>query len=147
LIGNLEKKAFISLLYAILDVNRATIDLARAGHCPMIYVSETAQGMIRPSGLGLGLTDGEIFSSSTEEKKLRLKKGDVCLFYTDGITESRNEEGEEFGYERLVALAAEIRNQSAREIQDRILNEIRAYCGKTAFSDDLTLVVIKWLGT
>jgi serine phosphatase RsbU (regulator of sigma subunit) len=146
LIGNLEKKAFISLLYAILDVNRATIDLARAGHCPMIYVSENEQDMIRPSGLGLGLTDGEIFSISTEEKKLRLKKGDVCLFYTDGITESRNEGGEEFGYERLVALAAEIRNQSAREIQDRILSEIRAYCGKTAFSDDLTLVVIKWLG-
>jgi len=144
---NLEKKAFISLLYAILDVRKSTIELARAGHCPMIYVSDNGQDMVRPSGLGLGLTDGEIFSNATEEKTIRLRKGDLCLFYTDGITESRNEAGEEFGYERLVQLAGQIRSQSAHEIQDRILNEIRAYCGKAAFDDDLTLVVIKWLGT
>jgi len=147
LIDNLEKKAFISLLYAILDVRKSTIELARAGHCPMIYVSDNGQDMVRPSGLGLGLTDGEIFSNATEEKTIRLRKGDLCLFYTDGITESRNEAGEEFGYERLVQLAGQIRSQSAHEIQDRILNEIRAYCGKAAFDDDLTLVVIKWLGT
>ncbi|HLA69498.1 MAG TPA: SpoIIE family protein phosphatase [Bacteroidota bacterium] len=147
LIGNLEKKAFISLLYVILDVKRATLELARAGHCPMIHISGNEKDMIRPSGLGLGLTNGEIFSNATEEKTILLKKGDLCLFYTDGITESRNEAGEEFGYERLVMLAAEIQNQSAREIQDRILTEIKAYCGKAAFGDDLTLVVMKWLGT
>ena len=147
LIGNLEKKAFISLLYVILDVKHATLELARAGHCPMIHISGNEKDMIRPSGLGLGLTNGEIFSNATEEKTILLKKGDLCLFYTDGITESRNEAGEEFGYERLVMLAAEIQNQSAREIQDRILTEIKAYCGKAAFGDDLTLVVMKWLGT
>ena len=147
LIDSLEKRAFISLMYAILDVERSTLGLARAGHCPMIHISGNDNDMVRPSGLGLGLTDGEIFNNATEEKTIFLKKGDLCVFYTDGITESRNEEGEEFGYERLVSLAAEIRNESAAKIQDRILREIRAYCGKTAFGDDLSLVVLKWLGT
>jgi serine phosphatase RsbU (regulator of sigma subunit) len=113
----------------------------------MIHISGNNRDMVRPSGLGLGLTDGEIFDNATEEKTIRLQKGDLCLFYTDGITEARNEAGDEFGYERLMSIAAEIRNQSAREIQDRILSEIRAYCGTTAFGDDLTLVVLKWLGT
>ena len=147
LIGSLEKKSFVSLMYAIIDVEKSTLELARAGHCPMIHISGNSRDMVRPSGLGLGLTDGEIFNTATEEKTILLKKGDLCLFYTDGITESRNEAGEEFGYERLLSIAAEIRNQSAREIQDRILGEIRAYCGITAFGDDLTLVVVKWLGT
>jgi serine phosphatase RsbU (regulator of sigma subunit) len=147
LIGSLEKKAFVSLMYAIVDVEKSTLELARAGHCPMIHISGNNRDMVRPSGLGLGLTDGEIFDNATEEKTIRLQKGDLCLFYTDGITEARNEAGDEFGYERLMSIAAEIRNQSAREIQDRILSEIRAYCGTTAFGDDLTLVVLKWLGT
>ena len=147
LIENLEKKAFISLLYAILDVPASTLRLARAGHCPMIHVSGTKTEMIRPNGLGLGLTNGELFSKSTEERTISLKKGDLCLIYTDGITESRNEAGDEFGYDRLMKLAVEVRESSAPEIQDRILSEIRAYCGKTAFEDDMTLVVVKWLGS
>lgn len=147
LMGNLEKKSFISLLYAILDVREATLELARAGHCPVIHVSEKGRHMIRSSGLGLGLTNGELFEKSTEQKTLHLSGGDLCLFYTDGITEARNEAGEEFGYERLMDLAAEIRTLPAGEIQNRILTEIRTYCGKAAFGDDLTLVVLKWLGS
>ncbi len=146
LMENLERKAFISVLYAIYDTARSTVTLARAGHCPMILVSGTGHRLIRPNGLGLGLTEGELFQSSTEELTLTLKPGDVCLLYTDGITEARNSDGEEFGYDRLVKLANAIHHLSALEIQNRILLEIRAYCSKAGFEDDLTLVVIKWLG-
>jgi serine phosphatase RsbU (regulator of sigma subunit) len=146
LMENLERKAFISVLYAIYDPTASTVTLARAGHCPMIRISGAEHELIRPNGLGLGLTEGDLFETSTEERTLRLRHGDVCIFYTDGITEARNTEGEEFGYERLVNLAREIHAFSAREIQDRILSEIRAYCGKAGFEDDLTLVVVKWRG-
>lgn len=146
LMENLERKAFISILYAIYDTGRSTVTLARAGHCPMILISQGSHELIRPNGLGLGLTEGDLFQTSTEERTLALKPGDVCLLYTDGITEARNSEGEEFGYERLVELAGAIHRLRAHEIQDRILSEIRAYCGKAGFEDDLTLVVVKWLG-
>ena len=146
LMENLERKAFISILYAIYDTARSTVTLARAGHCPMILVSETGLQLIRPNGLGLGLTEGDLFLSSTEEKILPLKPGDVCILYTDGLTEARNSIGEEFGYDRLVELAGTIHHLTALEIQNRILSEIRAYCGKAGFEDDLTLVVVKWQG-
>lgn len=146
LMENLERKAFISILYAIYDTRKSTVTLARAGHCPMILISKAGHELIRPNGLGLGLTEGDLFQSSTEEKTLALRPGDVCLLYTDGITEARNSDGEEFGYERLVELAGSIHHLKASEIQDRILSEIRAYCGKAGFEDDLTLVVVKWLG-
>ncbi|MEX2191499.1 MAG: GAF domain-containing SpoIIE family protein phosphatase [Bacteroidota bacterium] len=146
LMENLERKAFISILYAIYDTAQSTVTLARAGHCPMILISQSGHELIRPNGLGLGLTEGDLFQSSTEERTLALKPGDVCILYTDGITEARNSEGEEFGYERLVELAGAVHQLKALEIQNRILSEIRAYCGKAGFDDDLTLVVVKWLG-
>ncbi|MEX1138974.1 MAG: GAF domain-containing SpoIIE family protein phosphatase [Bacteroidota bacterium] len=146
LMENLERKAFISILYAIYDTAQSTVTLARAGHCPMILISQSGHELIRPNGLGLGLTEGDLFQTSTEERTLALKPGDVCILYTDGITEARNSEGEEFGYERLVELAGAVHQLKALEIQNRILSEIRAYCGKAGFDDDLTLVVVKWLG-
>lgn len=144
---NLERRAFISAVYAVFDLNAGRVTLARAGHCPMVLVSGDATRLIRPNGLGLGLTDNEIFERSTEETVLTLRPGDVCLFYTDGITEARNEEGVEYGYDRLVDLAVQTRDLPASEIQNRILSEIGAYCGKTGPGDDLTLVVVKWRGT
>jgi serine phosphatase RsbU (regulator of sigma subunit) len=113
----------------------------------MILVSGSSHELIRPNGLGLGLTEGDLFQLSTEERTISLKPGDVCILYTDGITEARNSKGEEFGYSRLVELAGTIHDLTALEIQNRILSEIRAYCGKAGFEDDLTLVVVKWLGT
>ncbi|MBI4419040.1 MAG: SpoIIE family protein phosphatase [Ignavibacteriales bacterium] len=144
---NLERKAFISAVYAVFELATSRVVLARAGHCPMVLVSDGMNRLIRPNGLGLGLTDGELFERSTEETVLTLKRGDVCLLYTDGITEARNPEGVEFGYDRLVDLAVRIKDLPAVDIQNRILSEIGTYCGKTGPGDDLTLVVVKWHGT
>ncbi|GJQ21867.1 MAG: hypothetical protein HBSIN02_22220 [Bacteroidia bacterium] len=143
---NLERKAFISAVYAVFELATGRVVLARAGHCPMVLISRRSNRLIRPNGLGLGLTDGELFEQSTEETVLTLAEGDVCLFYTDGITEARNGEGREFGYDRLVELATEAKDLPAMEIQNRILSEIGAYCGSSGPEDDLTLVVVKWLG-
>jgi phosphoserine phosphatase RsbU/P len=146
LVGSLEKKAFISLLYGRLDLGTGELLLARAGHCPMVYISGDRREFIRPVGLGLGLTDGEIFEESIGEQKLRLQVGDICMFYTDGITEARNAEGEEFGYDRLATAAGETRSASAQEILEKVMKEIRTFTGQSDLWDDLTLVVVKWKG-
>ncbi|MCI0706135.1 MAG: SpoIIE family protein phosphatase [Ignavibacteriae bacterium] len=146
LMGSLERKAFISIVYAIFDYVKGTVQLARAGHCPVVYVSATKQELIRPNGLGLGLTDGEIFQQSTEGSIIRLTDGDVCVFYTDGITEARNAEGDEYGYERLLQVVTSTRNESAQHIMTTLLNEVKAHTGYQSFADDMTLVVAKWVG-
>ncbi|MEX0601971.1 MAG: SpoIIE family protein phosphatase, partial [Bacteroidota bacterium] len=102
LIDSLEKNAFISLVYAILDVTKGEVLLARAGHCPVVHISRENAELIRPNGLGLGLTGDELFAKSTEERSLTLRQGDLCIFYTDGVTEARNTAGDEFGYDELV---------------------------------------------
>jgi len=147
LMGSLDRRAFISLLYAIFDMSKGTLELARAGHCPMVYVSENKKELIRPNGLGLGLTNGELFHQSTDESIIRLTDGDVCVFYTDGITESRNAQGEEYGYDRLQDVVFAHRHESAEQIKTTLLNEVKIHTGSLAYGDDMTLVVAKWLGT
>lgn len=144
--GSLERKAFISLLYGIFDVQQSRLTLARAGHCPMVYISEDQSELLRPLGLGLGLTGGEVFERSTQESVIKLHGGDVCVFYSDGITESRNAEGDEFGYERLVKTVRQVRAQSAEEIKKFIVDEVKSHTANSSYGDDMTLVVVKWLG-
>jgi sigma-B regulation protein RsbU (phosphoserine phosphatase) len=146
LMNSLERNAFISLIYVVIDTHKATMHLARAGHCPAVYITADGYELVRPTGLGLGLTNGAIFEESTEERKISFKKGDVCVFYTDGITESRDVNGEEYGYERLTKTAIEAKNYPAAKIKDRILEDVRTFMGNSSHGDDMTLVVLKWLG-
>ena len=143
LVDSLERNAFISLIYAIFDGSKSNVTLARAGHCPMIHVSGETSRMVRPSGLGLGLTHDTIFEDSTQEMTISLRNGDICIFYTDGLSESRNSEGEEFGYDRIVDVALHSRKLSAESIKNSILQEIRNYTGNSSYADDMTLVVVK----
>lgn len=146
LVESLEKNVFISAIYGVLDTRNATLTLARAGHCPAVYISRESAELVRPNGLGLGMTSGSQFNEAIEEKSIKLQKGDICIFYTDGITEARNADMEEYGYERLMQVAKECRNYSAEELKNRILDSVRTFIGQGAYNDDVTLIVFKWLG-
>jgi serine phosphatase RsbU (regulator of sigma subunit) len=146
LMETLEKNMFISAIYGVLDVQKATLTLARAGHCPMIYISHNSVELIRSTGMGLGLTNSMQFEQTTEERTINLQRGDICVFYTDGITESRNVEMEEYGYERLMQIANKCTDCSVDEIKERILSSVRTFIGQGTYNDDVTLIVMKWLG-
>ena len=146
LMNSLERNAFISLIYVMVDTKKSSMVLARAGHCPVVYISSGGYELVRPTGLGLGLTDGSLFEESTEERKIHLKPGDVCVFYTDGITESRDKSGDEYGYERLVKTAVAAKHLEACKIKDTILQDVRTFTGDSSYGDDMTLVILKWLG-
>jgi sigma-B regulation protein RsbU (phosphoserine phosphatase) len=146
LTGTIDRRSFISILYAILNRRTGQIVLSRAGHCPMLYVSRGRAEYIRPTGLGLGLTDGPLFETATEEKMIQLKAGDVCVLYSDGITESRGGREEELGYDRLKEIVEKVKDSSAREIKEEILNSVREYTGNLNVEDDMTLIVLRWGG-
>jgi sigma-B regulation protein RsbU (phosphoserine phosphatase) len=147
LASSIDKHSFVSLIYAILDLRLGQLTLARAGHCPMLLVSGGGVQYIRPDGLGLGLTDRRLFADVTQEHRIDLSAGDVCILYTDGLTEARAN-GDEYGYQRLIDVAQRSRHRTASEIKDEILRDVRAFVGSAeAHHDDLTLVVMKWNGT
>ena len=145
LAGSIDKHSFVSLIYAIVDVKTGELTLSRAGHCPLLLVSGDHVQYIRPNGMGLGLNDGPLFEEAIEEHTLQLLPGDVCVFYTDGLTEARRGE-EEFGYERLLDAARHARAKGAEGIKDEILGTVKTFIEHQANDDDQTLVVLKWRG-
>jgi phosphoserine phosphatase RsbU/P len=146
LAGSMDKRSFISLLYAQLDVRKCVLTVARAGHCPMIYVAANETQFIQPSGIGLGLTGGDVFAATIEEKTVAMHPGDIIVLYTDGVTESRNASGEEFGSERLRQLVESKRTASVEEITEDILQNVWNFTDAQGYDDDLTVFVVKWNG-
>lgn len=143
LFGSIEKSAFISLMYAILDIENASLSLSRAGHCPMIHFQNGKVNLHKPTGIGLGLTGAPLFNEVIEEESISIAPGDICVFYTDGVTEARDKEGEEFGTERLIDTIVNNSHINPQDLRKTILDEITSYTGLNSFDDDLTILILK----
>ena len=94
---NVERGRFISMIYAVVDLENKLIRIARAGHNPVIYHdSEGKLNLISPNGLALGLEKGDLFSKVITESVEKLESGKTFIFYTDGFTEAVNRKGDEY---------------------------------------------------
>lgn len=143
----LERHVFVSVIYGIIDVEKEEVMLARGGHCPAAMINIEGQArFIRTQGLGLGLDRSGLFRRSLVEERINLQPGDVFVLYTDGVVESRNSEGQEYGYDRLLAALTEYRHEDAPELHRSLLSDLDTFLDETEYDDDLTLVVLKWHG-
>ena len=147
LASSLERNVFISVVYGVLDLKKEEITLARAGHCPaaMIRLGGEAR-LLRSKGIGLGLDRGTLFRSALAEERVRLQPGDVFVLYTDGVVESRNGQGEEYGYDRLLEALRRHRHEEADVLHEALLGDLHRFIGHETYDDDMTLVVLKWHG-
>jgi serine phosphatase RsbU (regulator of sigma subunit)/anti-sigma regulatory factor (Ser/Thr protein kinase)/transposase len=145
--GEFKKGMYITLFYIILDSKRRVINYASAGHTPMIlYRAETDQiYRLNPRGFPIGLNVGDLklFRKSMDNERISLKKGDLLLVYTDGITEAMNKKRQEYGEERLLETIRNYKHLSTAEFADQMIMDIRDFTGGTPQSDDITFIVIR----
>ncbi len=147
---HLDARSFITMTYAILDLQARTMTYARAGHTPLIYVpgtgvdSRRAQ-ILAPDGLVLGLKidNGEMFERLLEEDTIPLHAGDLYLFFTDGISEAMNTDDDCFGETRLGQLAEDHADLPSDVLRERVLREISAFVGDAPQHDDMTMILLK----
>ena len=147
---HLDSRSFITMIYAILDLNRRTMTYARAGHTPLIYVPADGADprrarILAPDGLVLGLKidNGETFERLLEEDMIPLHTGDLCLFFTDGISEAMNTNDDCFGEARLGQLVENHADLPCDELRERVLREIAAFVGDAPQHDDMTMILLK----
>ncbi len=142
---NTPRKVFISLIYGLFDLQNNTLTFSRAGHNPLIVRKSVgnAPELLNPRGLAIGLERGTVFAATIEEKTVPIQPGDVFVFYTDGISESMNKNGEEFGEERLGQLINRHAQESAATLLDSITREITHFAGGANQHDDFTMVVVR----
>jgi sigma-B regulation protein RsbU (phosphoserine phosphatase) len=145
---SLDKKSFVSALYAIFDTERHTMQISNAGHCPMVHLTENGAEIVKLRGLALGLDKGQTFNKVIGEEERALRPGDVVVFYTDGLIEAVNASDEQFGLERLLQVLSQMRQQSATEIKKALFEAVNAFAGEQgSIKDDLTILVVKRCAT
>jgi len=145
LAANMDSRSFVTMTYAVLDIEARSMRYARAGHNPLIHL-EGKTGRTRvltPAGLGLGIDSGDRFDQILEEDEVALVSGDTFLFFTDGLSEAMNGASELFGEHRLRQVLERAEEMSSEALKDRILEEIQAFVGGAAQHDDMTLVILK----
>lgn len=144
LLQRLTKKDFVSALYGIIDSEKEELTFARAGHCPAILIRNSKIRTFKTSGIGLGLTNSFDFNNHLEEITINLKDDDTLAFYTDGITESKNDKLEDFGEEHFSNILIEHSDKSVNEIADEVIKEVSLFSRSHHQYDDITLIILKW---
>ncbi|MFQ5641466.1 MAG: PP2C family protein-serine/threonine phosphatase, partial [bacterium] len=142
---NAPNQVFISMVYGLFDTKNLKLTFARAGHNPIIVHKNSIASpqLLQSNGLAIGLDKGQIFTSTIEEQSVPIEVGDVFVFFTDGITESMDKNGDEFGEERLRQVVSASASHSAQTILDNITEDVKHFCRKTDQHDDFTMVVVK----
>jgi phosphoserine phosphatase RsbU/P len=129
---------FVTCFYGDLDVVNRTLTFTNAGHNPPMLISSDGECTRLDEG---GPVIGAFAESAYSQRTVKLNSGDKLLLFTDGVTETRNEDGEEFGEERLQECLRAFSGCNAAELRTMILNEVREFCAGE-FDDDAALMVV-----
>ncbi|MFH1429616.1 MAG: PP2C family protein-serine/threonine phosphatase [Candidatus Margulisiibacteriota bacterium] len=128
---------FVTAFYASYNPEARKMRYARAGH-PAPLLKRNGQ-WIELEGKGVIL--GAFAGSSYEANEIEIKKGDILILYTDGLTEARGADGEMYGTERLQSIVDKAADVSLNAACDAIFNDVRKYSGNVQ-QDDETLIIL-----
>jgi sigma-B regulation protein RsbU (phosphoserine phosphatase) len=141
LLGMNASDLFVTLVYGILDADRGEYHYARAGHNIPLVLDRAGQGVVPPVKVGqpLGLSDPFVI----DEVKVTLPPGGLLLVYSDGITETSDRQGADFGLGGLHSILAAYRDLPAQAICAQIWEAVKAFGEGMPRQDDFTALVVK----
>lgn len=135
-----RSERFVTLFFGVLDPESGELAYCNAGHNPPVLIR--AGGGTEHLGEGgtiLGVFEGAEFSMQS----VVLGEGDTLVLYSDGITESNDTSGAEFGEERIVDLVSRRGSSSAADLERAILDEVERLMDPRFRPDDMTLLIVK----
>ena len=140
LVPDTKQGMFVTAVYAVLDMTTNELTYVNAGHNPPLLVrSNGSQEYLTRTGVALGAAEDMIY----EQVTISLEQDDSLLFYTDGLTESYNIDGDFYGEERLEAALSETHCSSANELMDVVEKSLFEFVGDMPAADDLTMLALR----
>lgn len=140
--ANTNYDKFITFFYGEFDLRRHTFAYVNAGHnYPYLFRADGSIYRLQTGGLLLGMMPDVPY----ESESLDLRPGDLLLLFTDGVTEAKNVEDEDFEEERLEALVWPALQLPVQHLLESIVEAIRDYCTGMPQSDDITMMAARWL--
>jgi phosphoserine phosphatase RsbU/P len=140
IVASSPENKFLTLFCAELDPPTGRLTYCNAGHNAPILISHNGEAsFLETGGLPLGITT----DIGYDQSDLILQLGDVLTIYSDGITESVNQNDEEFGEKRLIEVIQRFHHRTASQIRDRIDEAVTQFAGNTPVADDTTIMIVK----
>ena len=137
---SLDPGNYVTAVYGVLDARNHIFTFSNCGHNPPILLrADRSVELLREGGQILGVTK----DAEYEERAMVINPGDIIVLYTDGVTEVFDDNGREYGVDRLVEVIKANRCGSVHQIQDAIYSDVTGFCSPDHIFDDLTMVVIK----
>jgi predicted ester cyclase len=138
LVADIPPSTFVTCFYGVLDPEDGHLSYANAGHNLPCRRHDGQAEELRARGMPLGLMPGMRY----EEKDTILALGDSTLFYSDGLVEAHDPQGEMFGFPRLRELVAG--HGEERSLGDFLLKQLYSFVGEDwEQEDDITLVTLR----
>ena len=133
---------YCTLCYAFFDLDRRLVTMANSGLPYPIFCRGNRCSQIELPGVPLGSFAGVTY----DEIEMELQPGDLLVFCTDGIFESPDEHGSEFGARRACDVVARYRDDSVQRIVDAMFDAVMEFRGGAAQTDDMTVVAVRYNG-
>jgi sigma-B regulation protein RsbU (phosphoserine phosphatase) len=132
---------FFTLVYGVIDLPGRKLTVTSAGHPPIVYHrrGETPT-KIEVSGLPIGIAQED---EDFYEETIPLNRGDRIVLYSDGLSDSANDQGELFGAGRVISTLNDWRDLEAQDSVRAVMESVTRFCGKTPATDDISVLVIE----
>lgn len=134
---------FVTVFYGVLDAEAGTLLYANAGHNPAYLLCEGSPPQaLSHTGIPLGMFEEMAWKCNA----VTVAPGDLLVMYTDGVTETQDADGAEFGEERMLNVLAQWQNgRSLADTQQDLLAAIHTFAGDAPQFDDITLMLVRRL--
>jgi phosphoserine phosphatase RsbU/P len=153
--GQLKRNYFFSLYMVKLRLD-GNVELCRAGHPPalMCRAADHSITWLKPNGIAVGMApssngEGESeqksgsFRHSLETQSIQMEQGDVIFLFTDGVTESVDMYGKEYGLDSIAEAIQHCAGEPVEQMRQYILTELSRHRAGTDLRDDTTFVLLK----
>jgi sigma-B regulation protein RsbU (phosphoserine phosphatase) len=138
---NIHVTTFITAFLGHYDSVTQSLSYSNAGHTPPFVLQQQGNRKIwlKPTSAAIGLVE----DYNPQSASVKLSKGDILLFYTDGVTETMSLQGEQFGTERLAKLVESNPGLSAQELVSATRRAVYEFSNGQPLADDITIVALR----
>jgi len=139
--GKIDMDHYATLAFVSYCPSDHTMEYASAGHQPMLLWHEDTKTLetVRQKTDPIGVERSSVYS----DLKLTVQNGDIIILFTDGLIETLNPEGRQYGIENLSKIISANSGMTAKELATEVKHNIQAFTGSASIHDDQTLVIMK----
>ncbi|MCG8608724.1 PP2C family protein-serine/threonine phosphatase, partial [bacterium] len=134
---------FVTVFYGVLNTRNGQLEYCNGGHNPPYVISHDGQ-VKQVENIG-GLFLGAVKDVPYEVKKMTLQPGDTLFLYTDGITEARNLNEEDFEEARLEACLMKTQSMPPKEVVAKVVETVEVFSEGVPQADDLTCLILGYV--